>query len=231
MNDPLQLVLIAEDEPKLAALLAGYLERERFRTRIVGDGRRVVRTVKESHADLLLLDIGLPHRNGFDICKELRSFTRLPILIVSARTEEVDRLAGLDIGADDYICKPFSPREVVARIKAVLRRTNFAGVPSTGLVIDEIAAIATVDGKPLNLTQAEFNLLRALAATPNRLLSRPQIMDALYCDGRSIVDRTIDSHIKNLRRKLAEARPDVEWIESVYGAGYRFRLEPRLQGK
>ena len=225
MSDPTQLVLIAEDEPKLATLLESYLQRERFRTRTVNDGQRVVRTVKEMQPDLLLLDVGLPHRSGFEICKELRAFTRLPILIVTARTEEVDRLLGLEIGADDYICKPFSPREVIARIKAVLRRTNFAGVSSTGLIIDEITATAMIDGKPLPLTQAEFNLLRALAATPNRLLTRQQIMDALYCDGRTIVDRTIDSHIKNLRKKLAEVSPDTEWIESVYGAGYRFRME------
>jgi two-component system, OmpR family, response regulator BaeR len=224
MTQPSQLVLIAEDEPKLAALLASYLLRENFRTQIVNDGRKVIRTVKEVQPDLLLLDLTLPHRNGLEICRELRSFTRLPILIVTARAEEADRLLGLDSGADDYICKPFSPREVIARVKAVLRRTNYAGTTSVGLVIDEINSTVSVDGKMLDLTLAEFNLLRALAATPNRLLSRQQIMDALYSDGRTIVDRTIDSHIKNLRRKLAEAKPDAEWIESVYGAGYRFKV-------
>lgn len=224
MTQPSQLVLIAEDEPKLAALLASYLHHENFRTQIVNDGRKVIRTVKEVQPDMLLLDLTLPHRNGIEICRELRSFTRLPILIVTARAEEADRLLGLDSGADDYICKPFSPREVIARVKAVLRRTNYAGVTSVGLVIDEINSTVSVDGKMLDLTLAEFNLLRALAATPNRLLSRQQIMDALYSDGRTIVDRTIDSHIKNLRRKLAEAKPDAEWIESVYGAGYRFKV-------
>ena len=224
MTQPSQLVLIAEDEPKLAALLASYLHRDHFRTQIVNDGRKVIRTVKDVQPDLLLLDLTLPHRNGLEICRELRSFTRLPILIVTARAEEADRLLGLDSGADDYICKPFSPREVIARVKAVLRRTNYAGVTSVGLVIDEINSTVSVDGRMLDLTLAEFNLLRALAATPNRLLSRQQIMDALYSDGRTIVDRTIDSHIKNLRRKLADAKPDAEWIESVYGAGYRFKV-------
>src|SRR5262245_61231316 len=138
MNDPSPLVVIAEDEPKLSALLVNYLEREHFRTRTVSDGRRVVRTVKDAQPDLLLLDVGLPHKSGFDICKELRAFTRLPILMVTARSEEVDRLRGLEIGADDYICKPFSPREVIARVKAVLRRMNYGAVSTVGPVIDEI---------------------------------------------------------------------------------------------
>ena len=225
MTEPSQLVVIAEDEPKLATLLANYLHREHFRTRLVSDGRRVVRTVKEVQPDLLLLAVVLPHKSGFDICQELRSFTQLPILMVTARTEEADRLRGLEIGADDYICKPFSPREVVARIKAVLRRTNYSAVTAVGLVIDEIKSTVMIDGKLIDLTLAEFNLLKVLAATPNRLLSRQQLMDTLYSDGRTIVDRTIDSHIKNLRRKLAEVNPEANWIESVYGAGYRFKLQ------
>jgi two-component system response regulator BaeR len=224
MTDVSQLIVIAEDEPKLAALLESYLHREHFRTRIVSDGRRVVRAVKESQPDLLLLDLMLPHRNGFDICRELRAFTRLPILMVTARAEEADRLLGLEIGADDYICKPFSPREVIARVKAVLRRTNYAAVSTVGLVIDDIASTVAIDGKLLDVTPVEFNLLKVLAATPNRLLSRQQLMDALYSDGRSVVDRTIDSHVKNLRRKLSEVKPETDWIETVYGIGYRFRM-------
>jgi len=224
MNEPSQLIVIAEDEPKLAALLENYLHRDHFRTRIVGDGRRVVRTVKETHPDLLLLDVGLPHRSGFDICQELRAFTRMPILMVTARAEEVDRLRGLEIGADDYICKPFSPREVIARIKAVLRRTNYGAVSTVGLVIDEINSSVSIDGKLIELTPAEYNMLKVLAATPNRLLSRQQLMDALYSDGRTVVDRTIDSHIKNLRRKLGDAKRGADWIETVYGVGYRFKL-------
>jgi two-component system response regulator BaeR len=224
MTESSQLIVIAEDEPKLAALLESYLRREHFRTRIVSDGRRVVRTVKETHPDLLLLDLVLPHRSGFDICQELRAFTRLPILMVTARTEEVDRLRGLEIGADDYICKPFSPREVIARVKAVLRRTNYGAVSTVGLVIDEINSTVSIDGKLIDLTPAEYNMLKVLAATPNRLLSRQQLMDALYSDGRTVVDRTIDSHIKNLRRKLGEAKHNSDWIETVYGVGYRFKL-------
>jgi len=224
MTIALPLVVIAEDEPKLAAVLADYLHQEQFSTKLVSDGRRVVATVKESKPDLLLLDLGLPHRSGLDICREIRTFSQLPILIVTARTEVVDRLAGLNLGADDYICKPFSPSEVIARIKAVLRRTQPAAI-TLGLAIDEPAFRATLDNQPLNLTPVEFKLLKTLAAAPQRVFSREQLIDALYSDGRDVVDRTIDSHIRNLRRKLIELRPGTEWIESVYGVGYRLQAE------
>jgi len=219
------LVMIAEDEPKLAAVLVEYLAQENFRAKIINDGRRVASTVKESKPDLLLLDVGLPHRSGFDICREIRTFSQLPILMITARTEVVDRLAGLDLGADDYICKPFSPSEVIARIKAVLRRTQSGVATIPGLVIDEAAFRATIDGQSLNLTPVEFKLLKTLAAAPHRVFSREQLIDALYSDGRDVVDRTIDSHIRNLRRKLIEVRPDTDWIEAVYGVGYRLRAE------
>jgi two-component system, OmpR family, response regulator BaeR len=165
----------------------------------------------------------LPHRSGLDICREIRTFSQLPILIVTARTEVVDRLSGFSLGADDYICKPFSPSEVIARIKAVLRRTQPTATP--GLVIDEPTFKAMIDNQTLNLTPVEFKLLKALAAAPQRVFSREQLIDALYTDGRDVVDRTIDSHIRNLRRKLVELRPDTEWIEAVYGVGYRLHAE------
>jgi len=219
------LIVIAEDEAKLAAVLAEYLAQEHFRTKIVDDGRRVASSVKESKPDLLLLDVGLPYRSGFDICRDIRTFSQLPILMITARTEVVDRLAGLNLGADDYICKPFSPSEVVARIKAVLRRTQSRVAATPGLAIDELSFRATVDSHPLNLTPVEFKLLKTLAAAPHRVFSREQLIDALYSDGRDVVDRTIDSHIRNLRRKLVEVRPDTDWIEAVYGVGYRLRAE------
>jgi two-component system, OmpR family, response regulator BaeR len=220
----LPLVLIAEDEAKLASVLADYLHQEQYRTKIVADGRRVVAAVKESKPDLLLLDLNLPHRSGFDICREIRAFSQVPILIVTARTEVGDRLSGFDLGADDYICKPFSPSEVVARIKAVLRRSQPAQT-THGLQIDEPSFRATIDDHPLNLTPVEFKLLKTLAASPRRVFSREQLIDALYSDGREVVDRTIDSHIRNLRRKLTEIRPDTNWIEAVYGVGYRLQAE------
>jgi two-component system response regulator BaeR len=219
------LVLIAEDEAKLASVLADYLHQQQFRTKIVGDGRRVVGSVKEQSPELLLLDLNLPHRNGFDICREIRTFSQLPILMITARTEEVDRLQGFNLGADDYICKPFSPSEVIARVRAVLRRAQPASLIASGLVIDEPAFRATLDNKTLNLTPVEFKLLKTLAAAPRRVFSREQLIDALYSDGREVVDRTIDSHIRNLRRKLAEQKPATEWIESVYGVGYRLQAE------
>jgi two-component system response regulator BaeR len=219
------LVVIAEDEAKLAAVLADYLAKEQFRTKIVSDGRRVVTTIKETKPDLLLLDLGLPHRSGFDICREIRTFSQLPILIVTARTEVVDRLSGFNVGADDYICKPFSSSEVIARIKAVLRRAQPHAATTLGLMIDEAAFRATLDDHPLNLTPVEFKLLKTLAAAPQRVFSREQLIDALYSDGRDVVDRTIDSHIRNLRRKLVELRPGTEWIEAVYGVGYRLHAD------
>ncbi|HTE43451.1 MAG TPA: response regulator [Steroidobacteraceae bacterium] len=215
------MILIAEDEAKLAAVVADYLTQEQFRTKIVSDGRRVAALVKELKPDLLLLDLMLPNRGGLEICKEIRTFSQLPILMITARTEVVDRLSGFNSGADDYICKPFSPSEVIARIRAVLRRTQGAPVATPGLAIDELAFKATLDDRQLNLTPSEFKLLNILASAPQRIFSREQIIDALYTDGREIVDRTIDSHIRNLRRKLAEVRPGSEWIESVYGVGYR----------
>jgi two-component system response regulator BaeR len=205
-------------------VLADYLHQQQFRTKIIADGRRVVGAVKESKPDLLLLDLNLPHRNGFDLCREIRTFSQVPILIVTARTEEVDRLEGFNLGADDYICKPFSPSEVIARIRAVLRRAQPSTIAS-GLIIDEPSFRATIDNQPLNLTPVEFKLLKTLAASPRRVFSREQLIDALYSDGREVVDRTIDSHIRNLRRKLTELRPNTEWIEAVYGVGYRLQAD------
>ena len=225
MSAAAPLVMIVEDEIKLASVLADYLHQEKFRTKIISDGRRVIGAVKESKPDVLLLDLNLPHRGGFDLCREIRTFSQVPILIVTARTEEVDRLEGFDLGADDYICKPFSPSEVIARVKAVLRRAQPASLAPTGLIIDEPSFRATLDGKSLNLTPVEFKLLKTLAAAPRRVFSREQLIDALYSDGREVVDRTIDSHIRNLRRKLTELRSGTEWIESVYGVGYRLQAE------
>jgi two-component system response regulator BaeR len=156
----------------------------------------------------------------------LRTFTSLPVVIVTARVEEVDRLLGLELGADDYICKPFSPRELVARVKAILRRTNPQATASRTprISIDARYYLVSLEGKPLDLTPVEFRLLRALAAEPGRVLSRAQLLDHLYADHRVVADRTVDSHIKNLRRKLQQASPEHEVIESVYGVGYKLHM-------
>jgi len=219
-------ILIVEDEPKLAALLADYFRASGYQARSIGDGREVVPAVKADPPDLIILDLMLPGRDGLDICRELRTFTHVPLVMVTARVEEIDRLLGLELGADDYICKPFSPREVVARVKAIFRRVNRGPVPvsALGLNIDESQHVAAIDGRPLDLTPVEFRLLKTLADAPGRVFSRTQLLDNLYADHRIVTDRTVDSHVKNLRRKLQRASPERELVESVYGVGYKLDL-------
>lgn len=221
-------ILVAEDEPKLAALLCDYLAASGYAASWIVDGRAVVSAVRADPPDLIVLDLMLPYRDGLDICRELRTFTALPLIMVTARVDEIDRLLGLELGADDYICKPFSPREVVARVKAILRRTSVHSVPNStlGLSIDEVRHMASLDGRPLDLTPVEFRLLRTLAAAPGRVFSRAQLLDKLYSDYRVVTDRTVDSHIKNLRRKLQRPGTHRELIESVYGVGYRLNRCP-----
>ncbi|WP_022982706.1 response regulator [Ideonella sp. B508-1] len=225
-------VLIVEDEPKLAALLQDYLQAAGFGTEIVGDGRGVLDAIRQRPPALVLLDLMLPGRDGVSLCRELRSFSRVPVIMVTARVEEVERLIGLEAGADDYVCKPYRPREVVARVQAQLRRQAWlqaATHPANGpaaepaapeLFIDEAALRARWQGEALDLTPAEFRLLRHLARTPGRVFSRDQLLDVLHEDGRAVTDRAVDSHVRNLRRKLEAARPDSDPIRSVYGVGY-----------
>jgi two-component system response regulator BaeR len=216
-------ILIVEDEQKLAALLADYLKASGFEPERLGDGREVVSWVREHRPDLILLDLMLPGRDGMEICRELRTFSNVPIIMVTARIEEIDRLLGLELGADDYICKPFSPREVVSRVKAVLRRAGGGQtVKASGLLLDEARYQATLHGRDLGLTAIEFKLLSLLAANPGRIYGREQLMDRIYPDARVVSDRTIDSHVKKLRRKLETVAPEEELIRSVYGVGYKF---------
>lgn len=215
-------VLIVEDEPKLARLLADYLAQADYEPIILDRGDLVVPHVRQTPPAAVLLDVMLPGKDGLAICRELREFSSVPILMVTARVEEVDRLLGLELGADDYICKPFSPREVVSRVKAVLRRARGATNQTPGLVLDEGRLEMRLEGAAIALTTVEFQLLRQLASEPGRIFSRDRLMAGMYSDHRVVSDRTIDSHIKKLRRKLAETWPDREFIHSVYGAGYRF---------
>ncbi|MEN1727622.1 MAG: response regulator [Pseudomonadota bacterium] len=218
------LILIAEDEPKIAQLLADYLEASGYRHRIVSDGAEVVATVQEQSPDLLLLDLMLPNVDGLTICRELRSKKlHLPIIMVTARVEEIDRLLGLEMGADDYICKPFSPREVVARVKATLRRLNWPEAANNDPVqVDADRMEATVGGTTLDLTPVEFRLLAALLGRKGHVLSRSRLMALAYDDHRVVSERTIDSHIKNLRRKITQVDADLDPIVAVYGVGYRY---------
>jgi two-component system response regulator BaeR len=216
-------IMVIEDEERLAAILADYLSQAGFEVSCLTDGLQAVARIRRELPALVLLDLMLPGKNGMDICKEIRSFSDLPIIMVTARVEEIDRLLGLELGADDYICKPFSPREVVARVKAVLRRSQGQQkLHSAELVLDQASYRATLEGRDLDLTAVEFKLLHYLAAHPGRLFSRGQLMEHIYADQRIVSDRTIDSHIKKLRKKIATAAPEQELIHSVYGVGYKF---------
>ncbi|HLU60783.1 MAG TPA: response regulator [Gammaproteobacteria bacterium] len=220
-------ILIVEDEPKIANLLADYVRAAGHSARVIGDGREVVDDVRRKTPDAILLDLMLPGKDGIEICREIRTFSQVPIIMVTARVEEVDRLLGLELGADDYICKPFSPREVVARLKAVLRRAQPGPAAATEqgpLRVDAERFEATLHGERLDLTAVEFRLLQTLASAPGRVFSRDQLMERIYPDHRVVGDRTVDSHVKNLRRKLAALDPELDLIQSVYGVGYRFEL-------
>jgi two-component system response regulator BaeR len=223
MSAPGKTVLIVEDEPQLAGLLADYLRQAGFSPHRVGDGGAAVEEIRARRPALVLLDLMLPGKDGMAVCRETRAFSRVPIIMVTARVEEIDRLLGLELGADDYICKPFSPREVVARVKAVLRRVE--GGPEaarSGLELDADSYRAAFRGRALDLTAVEFQLLRILASEPGRIFTRSQLMGGIYADHRIVSDRTIDSHVKKLRRKIAAACTDEELIHSVYGVGYKF---------
>lgn len=225
-------VLIVEDEPRLARLVADYLSAAGYGTQILSDGLAVLPALEERMPDLMVLDLMLPGRDGLSLCQEIRRFSQVPIVMLTARVEEVDRLLGLDAGADDYICKPFSPREVVARVRAILRRARSTegataashdnGADDPTLHMDSERYEATLAGQNLGLTALEFRLLKALTSVPGRVLSRARLIDQLHDDQRALSDRTVDSHIKNLRRKLEQACPQQELIVSIYGAGYKF---------
>ena len=232
-------VLIAEDEDVIAGVLVDYLRQAGYDTHRLARGDEVEPWLAQRHADVLLLDLMLPGKNGLDICRALTDGARAgrarpAILMVTARVEEIDRLLGLELGADDYICKPYSPREVVARVKTVLRRSSYqAARPAAGpataeagapplVEIDEAAWQTRIGGKRLNLTPMEFRLLQALVAKPGRVYSRGQLLDLIYEDNLDVSERAVDSHMKNLRRKLAQALPGEEPIRSVYGVGFVF---------
>jgi two-component system response regulator BaeR len=226
-----QRILVVEDEPKLATLITEYLDIAGFATQVIGDGRAAIPAVRAQMPDMILLDLMLPGRDGIEICRELRSFSDVPVIMITARVEEIDRLLGLELGADDYICKPFSPREVVARIRAVLRRTHretMDGTEGTAtddpLQIDSDSYSACLNGIALDLTPVEFRLLKVMSEAPGRVFSRDRLIDNLYTDHRVVTDRTVDSHVKNLRRKLEQAAPGQDPIRSIYGVGYKLEL-------
>lgn len=222
-----QKILIVEDEIKLASLISDYLKQAGFDTKIIDNGLQVVDWVRQESPDLILLDLMLPGKDGIEICKEVRLFSQVPILMLTARIEEIDRLLGLALGADDYICKPYSPREVLARIKAVSRRCGGEIKTPTEqlLLLDEQSFSASIKGNTIALTVVEFQLLKILLEQPQRIHSRGQLMDQIYDDERIVSERTIDCHIKKLRKKLHEILPGTEVIHAVYGVGYKVELD------
>lgn len=224
-----QHVLIVEDEIGLAELLQDYLNNANYLTSMLHEGTGVVDWIKENTPDMVLLDLMLPGKDGMEICKEVRGFSELPIIMTTARVEEIDRLLGLELGADDYVCKPYSPREVVARVKTVLRRSGQIHTTekesAKGIHLDEERFQATVNGTPLDLTPVEFRLLRTFIMQPKRVFSRGHLIEHLYTDQRVVSDRTVDTHIKNLRKKIEPLLPGQEIIYSVYGVGYKLELE------
>lgn len=228
-------VLIVEDESKIAELLRDYLVAAGFISTIVGRGDLAVEEVRKSTPALVLLDIMLPGMDGMDVCREIRKFSTVPIIMLTARVEEIDRVVGFELGADDYVCKPFSPREIVARVKAVLRRTQSqyieqqleAGPISMNCATREV----TVRGKPVSLTPNEFALLQALMARPNRVFTRGELVDLVQGYSFEGYERTIDSHVKNLRKKIAEIYSKGEVISTIHGVGYKFAVAARLSGR
>ena len=224
-------ILVVEDELKLANLQLDYLKNAGFKTTHLDNGLDVLPWLILNQPNLILLDLMLPGCDGLDICREIRVFSNVPIIIITARVEEIDRLLGLEMGADDYICKPFSPREMIARVKAVLRRQEgqmtSLGISSSTLRLNPSSFRVIASGQEIELTAVEFQLLQAMYSQPGRIFSRDKLMDLIYQDQRIVSDRTIDSHIKKLRKKLTDILPDQELIHSVYGAGYRYDPQVR----
>ena len=218
-------ILIVEDETDLGQILADYLTRDGFAASTQADGLLAMKELQRSLPDLLLLDLMLPGMDGLSILRELRKTSSIPVIVVTAKVEEIDRLIGLELGADDYICKPYSPREVVARVKAVLRRAQNVPVAqhttdASLIEIDGAAWQARVSGQRLDLTPKEFKLLQVLVNKPGRVFSRGQLLDTIYEDNFEVSERAVDSHMKNLRKKIAQLLPDAEPIRSIYGVGF-----------
>jgi two-component system response regulator BaeR len=216
-----QSILIVEDEAELAAITLDYVSAAGFQATVIGDGAAALARIRGTVPDLIVLDLTLPGLDGIALCRAVRAFSAVPIIMVTARVEEIDRLLGLDVGADDYLCKPFSPRELVARIQAILRRARRLDGATPLIDINEAARSVRLQHKPLLLTPTEYLLFVAMARRPGSIFSRAQLLDLARGDSLEVTDRAIDSHIKNLRRKIAALLPGSELIQSVYGLGYR----------
>lgn len=223
-------LLLVEDEFAIADVLVEYIRHAGYEPIHIADGCAALEEIRRNPPDLVLLDIMLPGMDGMTVCREVRRFSTVPIVMLTARAEEIDRLLGLQIGADDYICKPFSPREVIARITSLLRRIEWSSASQDTsqrkelVKIDEDRHEIKIDNINLPLTPTEFRILKVLVSNPGRIYSRSQLLDLAYDVNNDVSDRIIDSHIKNLRRKTIAALPEKEVIHSVYGIGYRFEI-------
>ena len=226
-------ILIVEDEAKISSLLKEYCQQQGFVATVISDGAEVEPWLAINDCDAILLDIMLPNVDGISLCKNIRAYSNISILMLSAKTEEIDRLLGLELGADDYISKPFSPREVIARIKAVLRRSNeqLASTASTDNADKMVPWLSPNDyqlyfnSQPLHLSAIEYSLMAAMMARPGQVFSRQQLMDVMYQDGRIVSERTIDSHVKKLRHKIQQAFNELNLIHSIYGLGYKYQFQ------
>lgn len=225
------MILIVDDEVKIANVLNNYLLKSGYETKMLHDGNDVMKTIEENPPELILLDVMLPNIDGLTLCKEIKEKYNFPVILVTARRDEIDRIMGLEIGADDYVCKPFSPKEVVARVKARLRvptsiqsptiKNNVNNTPIEGLCIDFEEKVVWFHEERLDLTPVEYRLLITLLQKPGFAVSREKLLDEIYEDKRIVGDRTVDSHVKNLRKKFQKIKPETNLFKSVYKRGYK----------
>jgi len=224
-------ILIVEDDRNTAALVATYLEREGFTTAVIHDGGMAIQAAADCNPVFVILDIMLPNMDGREICRTLRKFSDVPVLMLTAREEETDRIEGLAMGADDYVVKPFSPRELVERVKAILRRSRSAAMRRTGVLsiggieLDPEKHFVTRDGRPVSLTASEYKMLLALMSFPGKAFSREELLSRCYQNSEAVIDRVIDVHIGKLRQKIEEDPAQPRFILTVRGHGYRFSDE------
>jgi len=217
-----QTVVIVEDDNEIAEIVIMYLQAANFQIKWFEDGKGAVEWIQENSPSLILLDLDLPTKSGLDVCKEVRAFSDIPIIMTTAKVEEVDRLIGLEIGADDYVCKPYSVKELIARVKVNLRRMTKRLFQTDGLQVNSENFTVSYRNEQIELTAIEFSLFNLLYSNCDRIYSRNQIMDLVYHDYRDVSDRTVDSHVRNLRKKLKELPLENDLIRSIYGAGYKF---------
>jgi DNA-binding response OmpR family regulator len=224
-------ILVVDDEPPIVELVTGYLEREGWTVSSAGDGVAALEGARVQAPDVVVLDVMLPGLDGIEVCRQLRTFSDAYVLMLTARSEEIDRIMGLTVGADDYLVKPFSPRELVARIKALLRRPRTgepappAGAPPAGLEVDVPRRLVRIDDRPVELTALEFNLLAVLARRPGVVISRQVLLDEVWGSSLAGDDHLVDVHVANLRRKLGDDPASPRFVETVRGVGYRLREE------